>query len=247
MSSDTIIAIPARYGSTRLKAKVLEVLEGKSILQRVYEAAVAADAGEVVVATDTPVIAAHCRAFGAAAVMTSEACQSGTDRIYEAVKAFDAKYIINVQGDEPFIDPKTIAGVAELLKNDPGCDISTACVATTDESVINNPNAVKVVLAEGNRALYFSRAAVPYKRDMTDEALAEPYYHHSGIYGYKKEALEKFVSLPPSRLEKLEKLEQLRALEAGLQIKCIIIKKSGPAIDTKEDLEAAKNYIKNKI
>ncbi len=243
--TDTLIAIPARYGSTRLKAKALLDLEGKSILQRVWEKCREANIGEVIIATDSQIIIDHCASFGANAVMTSEACQSGTDRIYEACKNRNEKYIINVQGDEPFIKPDTVRRIAEVLKTDAKADISTACIATTDEKIVNNPNCVKAVLTADMKALYFSRAAVPFKRDLTDDVRAAPYYHHCGIYGYKKASLEKFVNLPQSPLERLEKLEQLRALEAGMLIKSIIIERTGPAIDTAEDLEAAKQYIRN--
>jgi len=242
--TDTLIAIPARYGSTRLKAKALEMLEGKSVIRRVWERCVEAGCGEVLIATDSRIIIEHCKSFGADAVMTSESCQSGTDRIYEACRERKEKFIINVQGDEPFIQPSTVKGIVSLLKSDAQTDIATACIETSDEKEINNPNVVKAVLTADKRALYFSRAAVPFRRESTDENKKIPYYRHSGIYGYKRKALEKFVSLPQSPLEKLEKLEQLRALEAGMIIKSIIIESTGPAIDTKEDLEAAKKYLK---
>jgi 3-deoxy-manno-octulosonate cytidylyltransferase (CMP-KDO synthetase) len=242
--SDTLIVIPARYGSTRLRAKVLEEIEGKSSLRRVWEACVNAGAGDVLVATENEIIVKHCASFGAKAVLTSEACQSGTDRIYEAAKGRGEKYILNVQGDEPFVKAATIKGVAELLKQDPSCDISTACTTTLDAEKINNPNVVKAVLTEEKRALYFSRSAIPFKREITEENKTIPYFQHCGIYGYTRAALEKFVAQPPSPLEKLEKLEQLRALESNMTIKCIIIPEAGPAIDTAEDLAAAKQYIK---
>ncbi|WP_428898188.1 3-deoxy-manno-octulosonate cytidylyltransferase (CMP-KDO synthetase) [Parelusimicrobium proximum] len=242
--TDTLIVIPARYGSTRLKAKALEMIDGKSIVQMVWEACTAANAGEVLVATENQIIVEHCASFGAKAVLTSEECQSGTDRVFEAAKGRSEKYIINVQGDEPFVKPDTIFAVAKLLKDDPQTDISTACVPTLDMDKINNPNVVKAVLTDDKQALYFSRSPIPYKRDITEEIKNIPYYQHTGIYGYKRESLEKFVSLPQSTLEKLEKLEQLRALEAGMSIKCIIINEAGPAIDTAEDLEEAKKYHK---
>ncbi|WP_424244702.1 3-deoxy-manno-octulosonate cytidylyltransferase (CMP-KDO synthetase) [Elusimicrobium posterum] len=242
---DTIIAIPARYGSTRLKAKVLKEIAGKSIIEHVWRAALKADCGEVIIATESPVIVEHCASFGAKAVLTSEDCQSGTDRIYEAVKDRSESFIINLQGDEPFVDPETIKGVAKLLTQDAETDIATACYPTLDEEKINNPNAVKAVLSKGNRALYFSRCPVPYKRDLTPEVASVPYHIHCGIYGYKKAALKRFVQLPQSNLEQLEKLEQLRALEDGMVIKSIIIPSTGPAIDTAEDLAAAEEYFKN--
>jgi len=239
---DTLIIIPARYGSTRLPAKVLEKIQGKPVIEWVYKAALAAKCGDVVVATDSKKILSAVKAFGGKAVMTSVDCPSGTDRVYEAVSKTKAAYIINVQGDEPFIAPSTIKGVAKLIKADKETDIATACVPTLDLNLIANPNCVKAVLTAGGRALYFSRSVVPYKRDNAPEVLAAPYYHHAGIYGFKRAALEKFVKLPKSSLENLEKLEQLRALEAGMIIKSILIKKSGPAIDTAEDLFKAKQF-----
>ena len=240
--SNVLIVIPARYGSTRLKAKLLEEINGKSILELTWRAAIKSGAGDVLVATDSQIILDMCRAFGAAAVMTSENCQSGTDRVYEASKNRSEKFIINVQGDEPFIEPQTIKMVAELIKTDKETDIATACYPTLEQEKINNPNAVKAALAANNRAIYFSRSAVPFIRDGGDA----PYYIHSGIYGYKKAALARFVKLPPGRLEKLEKLEQLRALEDGMLIKTILIKTPGPAIDTARDLEAARKYKQEK-
>ena len=239
---DTLIIIPARYGSTRLPAKVLEKIQGKTVLERVYNAARAAKCGEVIIATDNKKIIEECQKFGARAVMTSEACQSGTDRVFEAAKKTKAKYIINVQGDEPFINPATITAVAKKLKADKKADIVTACVPTLDLKIINNPNCVKAVLDGQGRALYFSRAVVPYKRDITPAVSKVPYYRHYGIYAFKRKALETFVKLPKSNLENLEKLEQLRALEAGMIIKAVLVKPSGPAIDTAEDLKKAKAY-----
>ncbi|MGB2579041.1 3-deoxy-manno-octulosonate cytidylyltransferase (CMP-KDO synthetase) [Elusimicrobium simillimum] len=241
---DTLIVIPARYGSTRLKGKLLEEIDGKTIIEHVWRAAVASQAGEVLIATESQVIVDLCAKFGAKAVLTSAEHQSGTDRIYEAIKNRTEAFIINVQGDEPFVDPMTIKNVAQALKGNEIVDISTACYPTFDEEKINNPNAVKAVLAKNNRALYFSRSAVPYKRELTAESKKVPYYIHCGIYGYKRSALDRFVSLPPSNLETLERLEQLRALEDGMIIKSIIIKEAGPAIDTAADLEAARKYSK---
>ncbi len=245
--NDCLIVIPARYGSTRLPAKVLEKIEGKPIIEWVYNACKKADAGEVIIATESKHIVDAAKAFGAKAVLTSESCQSGTDRVFEVAQNTDAKYIVNVQGDEPFVQPSTIKGVVELLKKDKEADIVTACVPTLDIKLITNPNHVKAVLNGEGRALYFSRSVVPYKRENDDFSLNQPYYHHCGIYGFKREALEKFVKLPKSTLESLEKLEQLRALEAGMIIKSILIKKSGPSIDTIEDLHHAKEFAKENL
>lgn len=243
--NNVIIVIPARYGSTRFPGKPLAELQGKPIIQWVYEACKKADCGEVIIATEDERITSAAASFGAKAVMTSADCQSGTDRIYQATKGLGASYVINVQGDEPFVQPETIKAVVELVKNDDKTDISTACMPVTDADIINNPNHVKAVLAKDMRALYFSRSPIPYKREKTPESEKAPYYLHCGIYGYKIKALEQFVKLPVSPLENLEKLEQLRALEAGMTIKSALINKAGPAIDTPADLERAKEFAKN--
>lgn len=243
--NNVIIVIPARYGSTRFPGKPLAELQGKPIIQWVYEACKKADCGEVIIATEDERITSAAASFGAKAVMTSADCQSGTDRIYQATKGLGADYVINVQGDEPFVQPETIKAVVELVKNDDRTDISTACMPVTDADIINNPNHVKAVLAKDMRALYFSRSPIPYKREKTPESEKAPYYLHCGIYGYKIKALEQFVKLPVSPLENLEKLEQLRALEAGMTIKSALINKAGPAIDTPADLERAKEFAKN--
>ena len=242
--SDILIVIPARYGSTRLPAKALKLLGGKPVVQHVYEACQKANVGEVLIATENQIVVDAVAQFGAKGVLTSEACQSGTDRVYEAAKGRSEKFIINVQGDEPFLNPTTVKKIAEMLQSDPSCDIATAAAPTLDEEKINNPNCVKAVLNKDGKALYFSRSAVPYKREITEENKNVPYWQHCGIYGYRREALERFVSLPPSPLEQLEKLEQLRALEDGLTIKCVAIDVAGPAIDTASDLQEAEEYLK---
>lgn len=242
--SDVVIAIPARFGSSRFPGKVTAQLAGKPVIRHVYEACVKANLGRIIVATESPRVVTTCMQFGANVVMTPETCQSGTDRIFCATENCDESFIINVQGDEPFIDPQTIVKIAELLRSDPSCDIATAVMATTDDAKIDNPNCVKAVLGKDMRALYFSRSRVPFKRDPSEENKNFVYWHHCGIYGYRKEALKRFVSLPQSPLEKMEKLEQLRALEDGMKIRCIEIKPSGPAIDTPDDLKRAEAYYK---
>lgn len=242
--SDILIVIPARYGSTRLPGKALKLLAGKPVVQYVYEACLKANVGEVLIATENQIVVDAVTQFGAKGVLTSESCQSGTDRVYEAAQGRSEKFIINVQGDEPFLNPTTVQKIAALLQKDPSCDIATAVAPTLDEEKINNPNCVKAVLNKDGKALYFSRSRVPYKREITEENKNIPYWQHCGIYGYRREALERFVSLPPSPLEKLEKLEQLRALEDGLTIKCVEIAPAGPAIDTAQDLQNAEEYLK---
>ena len=242
--SNIVIAIPARFGSSRFPGKVTAWLAGKPVIEHVYEACVKANLGRIVIATESPRVVTTCMQFGANVVMTPETCQSGTDRIFHATQNCSENIIINVQGDEPFIHPQTIVKIAQLLQNDPQCDIATAVMATTDDAKIDNPNCVKAVLGADMKALYFSRSRVPFKRDPSPENKEFVYWHHCGIYGYRKAALQKFVSLPQSPLEKMEKLEQLRALENGMTIKCVQIEPAGPAIDTEEDLRRAEAYYK---
>ena len=242
-----VIAIPARFGSTRFPGKVTALLAGKPVIQHVYEACEKAHLGRIVVATESPRVVSTCMQFGANVVMTPETCQSGTDRIYEATQYGDEDFIINVQGDEPFINPQTIVNIADLLKSDPSCDIATAVMATTDPAKIDNPNCVKAVLGTGGRALYFSRSRVPFNREPSEQNKDFIYWHQCGIYGYRRESLKRFVSLPMSPLEKMEKLEQLRALENGMTIKCVQIEPAGPAIDTEADLQRAEIYYKEHV
>lgn len=242
--TDTLIAIPARYGSTRFEGKLLKILGDKPVIQWVWEACCKAEVGEVIIATDDKRIEKVCKEFGANIVMTSPEIESGTDRIYQALKGRDEKYIINVQGDEPFIKPETIQKIAKLLKTDKNVDIATACIKTRNPEIITSPNCVKAVLTDDMQALYFSRAAIPFIREI-EETSKIVFYHHFGIYGYKKEALEKFVNHKQTTLEQQEKLEQLRALEIGLKIKSILIEKTGPSIDIPADLDKAKEYLKN--
>ncbi len=241
---DVLIVIPARYGSSRLPGKMLKLLAGKPVVMHVYEACKKANVGEVLIATESQLVVDALAKFGAKAVLTSDTCQSGTDRIYEAAKDRPEQIIINVQGDEPFIAPSTIQKIAALLQAEPDCDIASAVIATLDDKKIDNPNCVKAVLNKDGKALYFSRSRVPYKREITDANKNIPYWQHCGIYGYQRKALERFVQLPQSPLEKLEKLEQLRALEDGMTLKCVVIEGTGPAIDTEQDLLAAEAYLK---
>ncbi len=243
MKTDTLFVIPVRYNSTRFPAKVLALLNGKPVMQWVYEACAATGLGEVLLATEDNRVVEAAAKFGAKAVLTSDRCASGTDRVYEASRGRAEKFIVNVQGDEPFISAKTLSAVVHLLREDAQTDIASACFEITNPDDITNPNSVKALLATGGRALYFSRSAIPYHHPLSDLKDTAPYYKHCGIYGYRRAALEKFVSLPPSTLELLERLEQLRALEAGMAIKCAVCEETGPSIDVPEDLVRAGAYI----
>lgn len=243
MPENCLIVIPARYGSQRFPGKVLADLAGKPVIRWCWEAAVKAGLGEVIIATEHEKVLEACRSFGAKAVMTSPRCQSGTDRVHEAARGSRAKFVINIQGDEPFMKAAILKKAFLKLKDSPDCQIGTACTMITDKADIANPNCVKVAMNKDGRALYFSRCPVPYHHELSD--LKDlPYYRHYGFYIYRREALERFVRLKPSPLERLERLEQLRALENGLRIAVAEVPALGPAIDVPADLGAAAGYIK---
>ncbi len=229
--------IPVRLASTRLPGKPLADINGKSMIQRVYEQALAANIGDVVIACDGEEIAAEVKKFGGKFIITDPNLPSGTDRIYAAYKKFhgeEFEVIVNLQGDLPNIDPKVIRAAAKTaLEND--CDIATVASRIKNEDEIHNPNVVKIAIAfkseDLGQALYFSRCPIPFSKE--DAAI---YYHHIGIYAYKKAALEKFVTLSPSILEGRESLEQLRALENNLKIFVKIVEAHPLSVDTAQDL-----------
>jgi len=237
---DALIVIPARVASSRLPGKVLADINGKPLIVRAYERSVAANVGDVIVACDGEQVKTVINKAGGIAVVTDPNLPSGTDRVYAAWRQFDPdrkyKYIINVQGDLPFIDEAFIQEAARIVREN-SYDISTLATLISDDSY-KLDSTVKPVIAftskNSGRALYFSRAIVPHNG---------PYYHHVGIYCFTAEALEKFVNLPQSRLETTEKLEQLRALENGMTIGITVIDKPSPiSIDTPEDLKKALSY-----
>lgn len=239
--SDFLVVIPARLGSTRFPGKVLAALEGRPIVEWCRRAALEADIGPVIVATEEEAVARTLAHYGADVEMTSARCRSGSDRVYEAAKkrmARSTKYVMNLQGDEPLIRAETIRKVAQTLRKSK-CDIATAVVPLTDGLEAHNPNCVKVAMSDDGRCHYFSRSAIPYGNGTGRAA----YHKHIGIYAYKKEALKRFVSLPPSKLELRESLEQLRALEAGMTISAAVVEEAAIAIDVPSDLEKASRWI----
>lgn len=241
--SKSVAIIPARYGSTRFPGKVLAELEGKPIIRWVYEKASASIADEVYVATDDEKVFAAVEAFGGKAVMTSAAHPSGTDRIREAAGKMcpDAEIIVNVQGDEPLIPTSVIDKLISCMKSDKSIEMATVAVPSPRSEIEGNPNIVKAVVDSRNFALYFSRSPVPFLRAGGEDM---PLYRHWGIYAYHRDTLEKFVSLPESPLEKCEKLEQLRALENGIRIYVVIADCESIGVDTPEDLETVKKFLK---
>lgn len=234
--------IPARFASSRFPGKPLADIGGKSMIQRVYEQAQKAESlSKVIVATDDPRILNHVVSFGGDACMTSESHPSGTDRCFEALKKeggvnkFD--YVVNIQGDEPFIDPEIIEQLAKLL--DFKTEIATAVKKITDYESLFNPNVVKAVLSMRRQCLYFSRQTVPYVRGHEPETWLEnaDFYKHIGIYAYRSDVLEQISHIPTSILEDTEKLEQLRWLGFGYKIYATITDHESIGVDTPEDLE----------
>ena len=241
----TAIIIPARYGSSRLEGKPLIEVNGKPVIQWVYEKAKQAKLADIIiVATDDERIFNAVKAFGGEVEMTSADHKCGSDRIREVVERHpEISYIVNLQGDEPLIKPESIDAVAKNVQEDEKADISTLIRVLKDKEEIENPNLVKCVIDNNGFALYFYRSKIPYERNTG----VATFYGHLGIYGYKREALLKMTSLPQTPLEKTESLEQLRALENGMKIKTSIVDFVPVGIDTREDLEKFKQIIAKQI
>jgi 3-deoxy-manno-octulosonate cytidylyltransferase (CMP-KDO synthetase) len=240
-----VIVIPARIDSSRLPKKVLLDLKGKTVIQRVYEQCLkVANIDAVYIATDSNEIKEVCNSFTGDVIITKSTHHSGTDRIGEAVALIDCDIVINVQGDEPFIDPALIDELVNSFENSE-ISMSSAMSKIDDVNDLQNSNVVKVTVDNQNNALYFSRSLIPFPRDykellMSNKELEKfPVYRHIGIYGYRKEFLLDYIKMNQSYLEKVEKLEQLRALENGFKIKMIEAKHSFSGIDTQEDYEEA--------
>jgi 3-deoxy-manno-octulosonate cytidylyltransferase (CMP-KDO synthetase) len=235
--------IPARLASTRLPRKLLLAETGKPLLQHTYEAARrTARPADVVVAADCEEIAAVVRGFGGRVVLTSPQCASGTDRVAEVAHMLpDADVIVNVQGDEPEISARAIDLAVELLENDASAVMSTLATPIRTKEKLHDPACVKVIFDERKRAIYFSRAAIPFARSWDDSLLAaEPphFYQHIGLYAYRREFLLKLAELPQAGIERVENLEQLRVLDAGHAILVGVIDEPTIGIDTPEDYRA---------
>ncbi len=242
--AQTLIVIPARLQAARLPGKPLADIHGTPMIVHVWRRAMAAEAGRVVVATDSDEIIAAVRAAGGEAVSTRADHESGSDRVFEAVSRVDpdgdAEIIVNLQGDLPTLEPRLVTACLAPLRNK-GPSIATLAAEITDHEERNNSNVVKVVgtavpgVSDQLRALYFTRATAPFGDG--------PLYHHIGIYAYRRSALERFVSLKPSLLERRERLEQLRALEDGMRIDVAIVDTVPLGVDTPADLERARKII----
>lgn len=239
-----IAVIPARYASTRFPAKLMQDLGGKTIILTTYEAAKNTNLfDDVFVVTDSHLIFEEIVSNGGKAIMSIKEHESGSDRIAEAVANLDVDIVVNVQGDEPFINKEPLEKVIEVFKNDieNKVDLASLMRKITNEDAINNPNNVKVVVDQSDFALYFSRSVIPYLREKNVDVC---YFQHIGIYAFRKQALLDFYSLPMKSLEASEKLEQLRYLEYGKRIKMVQTNHVGIGIDTIEDLEQARKLIK---
>jgi 3-deoxy-manno-octulosonate cytidylyltransferase (CMP-KDO synthetase) len=233
VSVKVLACIPARYGSTRFPAKVLTKDTGKFLVQHTWERACLAKLPEkVIIAADDERIVAAAESFGAECVLTSPDHKSGTDRIAEAVKNIDCDVIVNLQADEPEIDPENIDFVAQLLIDKPDYQMATLAADFQNPEQISNPDIVKVITGSNNRAIYFSRAPIPYDREKTGLGKVQQYLRHIGIYAYRKDFLLKITALPQTPLEKIEKLEQLRAIENGFPILVGKVKHTCDGIDT---------------
>ncbi len=248
----TIVIIPARLGSSRLPNKVILDICGKPMVQHVYEAAKKAEGVlDVFIATDSDKVEKVCRNFTNNVIMTSEKHESGTDRLAEAIEGLDCENVINVQGDEPLIDPRLITALARSLEGTK-IEMSSAMHKITKTSDLQSPNSVKVTVDKNFNALYFSRSIIPHHRDNWDvllnhhETIPEPlrFYKHIGIYGYKKAFLQNYSTMEQTYLEKLEKLEQLRVLENGYKIKMIETDYKPVGVDVQEDLEKVREIMK---
>lgn len=229
--------IPSRYGSTRFPGKSLALIKGKAMVERVYEQCVKSKMlDHVIVATDDERIANKVKEIGGNYVMTSPDLNSGTDRVAKAVSEIDAEYVINIQGDEPLIDPQIIDSVAQSMVDDSEVYMSTPIAFFNGNDDVNNPNIVKAIVDKNNYAIYFSRSSIPYLRGNIPVG-KQIYYKHIGLYGYKKDFLLKLVTFPQTSLEIAEQLEQLRVIENGYKIKTVVVQYNGMGVDTPADVE----------
>ena len=238
--------IPARWASSRFPGKPLADLLGKSLIQRTYENAIdASSLDRVVVATDDRRIFDHVTDFGGLVVMSDQKCATGTDRVFEATAEHypDAGIVVNIQGDEPSLDPSVIDRLVEKLEHIEGAVLTTPVAKITDPAQIDSPQTVKCVFDERGRALYFSRAPIPFSRDCEKR---HDSYRHLGVYCFRRDFLETYCSFKPSPLQQIEDLEQLKVLEMGYPIHVCVVEDEGVGVDTPEDLERVKTQLCNR-
>lgn len=237
--------VPARWASTRLPGKSLVPLCGKPMIQRVVERARSARSlSAVIVATDDARIAEVVRGFGGEAVMTRPDHPSGTDRIAEAIGGREAELVVNIQGDEPLLDPALIDRLVARMGEDADWDMGTAAAPIADEADRLSPSVVKVVWGARHQALYFSRSVIPFIRDASDADMTGLYWRHLGLYAYRTGFLRRLVAAPPCALEQAEKLEQLRALHLGARMVVIETAETGIGVDTPADVERVEQMIR---
>jgi 3-deoxy-manno-octulosonate cytidylyltransferase (CMP-KDO synthetase) len=234
--------IPARFASTRFPGKVLALIQGKPMIQHVWEQAKKCrELSDLLIACDDDKVLKTAQGFGAKAVMTSPEHPSGSDRIAEAVGKLDCGIVVNIQGDEPFIESQVIDALVVALRKDATASVATVIKEIKDDADIKNPNVVKAVIDLNHNALYFSRSTIPYDRNQTR---AGKYFKHLGLYAYRKEFLMSYKDWPKSMLETTEQLEQLRILEAGYKIKTIETSHESLAVDTPEDLAKIEKLVR---
>ena len=241
-----IAVIPARYASTRLPFKLMQDLVGQTVILRTYQAALHTNLfSDVFVVTDSEIIFNEIINHKGKAILSKKNHESGSDRIAEAIENIDTDIVFNIQGDEPFIQKNQLEPIINAFKKDTNksIDVVSLMMKISNKEEINNPNNVKVVVDNLSNALYFSRSAIPFLRD---NDIIPNYYKHIGIYAYRKDALLAFSKMNPTILEQSEKLEQLRYLESGKRIRMIETSQTTIGIDTYEDLEKARDYLKNK-
>jgi 3-deoxy-manno-octulosonate cytidylyltransferase (CMP-KDO synthetase) len=243
MAGRILAVIPARLGSTRLPRKVLREIAGEPMIAWVYRAARACPLlDQVLIATDSDEVLQFAQAHGLPAVFTPVDCASGTDRVYAVAQSIPADVYVNIQGDEPLLTPEHFTPMLQLFER-PEVQVATLAVRCPAQD-INNPNAVKVVTASDGRALYFSRATIPFDRESSGFA---GYRKHLGVYAYRRAALERFASLPPSWIERVERLEQLRLLDNGIDIHVAGAPSDTIGVDTEEDLRAAEAVLASRL
>ena len=233
-----LAVIPARYESTRFPGKVLAKQTGKYLIQHTWEQVRKVSViKDIIIATDSEIVQKACGDFGAKCVITSPAHQSGTDRIAEVVSKIDVDVVINVQGDEPEIEPGNVELLARLMLDNPKTAMATLIAKFESKEQVENPNIVKVVIDKNNNAMYFSRSVIPYCRKKPPVGDVNDYYRHLGIYAYTKDFLLKITKLPVGKLERIEQLEQLRVIENGYQILTGLVSHIAAGIDTPEQYE----------
>ena len=239
----TVGVIPARYASSRFPGKPLAPILGRPMVRWVYERARRVRGlDRVIVATDDRRIFEEVCSFGGEAVMTPAGCPSGTDRVWEASRDLDCDVVLNIQGDEPTLDPCEVERLVELMRDDPGLEMGTMVAPIVEPADLENPNVVKVAMGLDNRCLYFSRSPIPFQREAPGADFK--FLWHIGIYAFRKEFLGRFTGWPQGALEKIECLEQLRAIERGVTIRAVTVSGTGCTVDVPEDIPRAEKALR---